>query len=630
MVTNLLSADNISKTFDNERWLFRNVSLGIGQGEKVAIVGANGSGKTTLLSVLAGTLPPDTGSVGLRRGTQLGYLTQNPQFAPDATVWQAIFEAENEQIAAVRAYEHALLHPERDDLMTKALTRMDTHDAWGLEYRVKEVLGKLDLHDVTRPVNVMSGGQKKRIALAKLLLQEADLLILDEPTNHLDLSTIEWLEGFLSGQNRSLLLVTHDRYFLDRVCNVVVELDGGQLYRYEGNYGYFLEKKEERAQQETAETDKARNLMRKELDWIRRQPKARGTKAKYRVEAFEDLKEKAEGKAPTKSLELNVSMSRLGNKIIEAEGLHKKFGDQVVLANFSYTFKRGDRVGVIGPNGVGKSTLLNLLTGQLEPDQGRLSTGETVVLGYYTQQELNLPEDQRVIDVVKSVAEVITTGTGEEISASQLLTHFMFAPRVQYTPVAKLSGGEKRRLQLLRVLIKNPNFLILDEPTNDLDLLTLNILEDFLAQFGGCLLLVSHDRYFMDRLVDHLFVFEGQGQVRDFPGNYSDYKVWQEEQVAAQAPTPPRKPAPASSQPAAKPEPATGKRRPSFKEKQEFDQLEALIPRLEAEKTALEQQLSAGGPDHAQLLAWSQAIGRLTDELDTKTLRWLELAELLG
>ncbi len=628
---NLLSADSVSKTFDSDRWLFKNVSLGISQGEKIAIVGVNGSGKTTLLNVLAGVVTPDAGSVSVRRGVAIGYLDQNPQFAPGSTVWQAIFDTENEQIAAVKAFEHALLHPDNDKLMEKALSRMDEQNAWALEYKIKEVLSKLGIDDVERPVAVMSGGQKKRIALAKLLLQEPDLMILDEPTNHLDLDTIEWLEGLLAANNRSLLLVTHDRYFLDRVTNIIVELEDGQLYRYNGNYGYFLEKKEERALQQATEVDKARNLMRKELDWIRRQPKARGTKAKYRVDAFEEVKEKAAGKTAQGNLELNVGMARLGGKIIEVEGMHKAFGELEVVKDFTYTFKHRDRIGIIGKNGVGKSTFLDMLTGKVTPDKGSLETGGTVVFGYYTQQELNLPEDKRVIEVVKEIAEVITTGTGETISASQLLTYFMFPPRVQYTYVSKLSGGEKRRLQLLRVVIKNPNFLILDEPTNDLDIITLNILEEFLESFPGCLLIVSHDRYFMDRLVDHLFVFEGEGQIRDFPGNYSDYKEWLQEQgdagaigrnVAVRAP----------EKPASVPPPlaSASKKRPSFKEKQEYEQLDREIPQLELEKTQLEELLNRGSTSHQQLHEWSTKIGQLTANIDQKTSKWLELAELLG
>ncbi len=628
---NLLSADSVSKTFDSDRWLFKNVSLGISQGEKIAIVGVNGSGKTTLLNVLAGVVTPDAGSVSVRRGVAIGYLDQNPQFAPGSTVWQAIFDTENEQIAAVKAFEHALLHPDNDKLMEKALSRMDEQNAWALEHKIKEVLSKLGIDDVERPVAVMSGGQKKRIALAKLLLQEPDLMILDEPTNHLDLDTIEWLEGLLAANNRSLLLVTHDRYFLDRVTNIIVELEDGQLYRYNGNYGYFLEKKEERALQQAAEVDKARNLMRKELDWIRRQPKARGTKAKYRVDAFEEVKEKAAGKTAQGNLELNVGMARLGGKIIEVEGMHKAFGALEVVKDFTYTFKHRDRIGIIGKNGVGKSTFLDMLTGKITPDKGSLETGGTVVFGYYTQQELNLPEDKRVIEVVKEIAEVITTGTGETISASQLLTYFMFPPRVQYTYVSKLSGGEKRRLQLLRVVIKNPNFLILDEPTNDLDIITLNILEEFLESFPGCLLIVSHDRYFMDRLVDHLFVFEGEGQIRDFPGNYSDYKEWLQEQgdagaigrnVAVRAPEKPASvPPPLASAP---------KKRPSFKEKQEYEQLDREIPQLELEKTQLEELLNRGSDNHQQLHEWSTRIGQLNASIDQKTSKWLELSELLG
>ncbi|WP_250631190.1 ABC-F family ATP-binding cassette domain-containing protein [Rhodoflexus caldus] len=623
---NIISADNIGKTFDGERWLFRNLTFGLSQGEKVALVGVNGSGKTTLMNMLAGLIPPDEGTVSVRKDVRMGYLTQNPVFDERATVWQAVFQSEHPALAAVQAYERAMRKGDEAALQ-KALEGMETPGAWELEYKMKEILGKLGLHDTQQPVAQLSGGQRKRLALAQLLMSDAELMILDEPTNHLDLDTIEWLEGVLATANRTILLVTHDRYFLDRVANVVLELDGGKVYRYAGNYGYFLEKKEERMQTEAAAVDKARNLMRTELEWIRRQPKARTTKAKFRVDAFEDLKERAAGKAPEKKLEINAGMARQGKKIIEVEHLYKAFGDKIILKDFSYTFRRSDKIGIVGENGVGKTTFLKLLTGELPPDRGTVDMGQNTVIGYYTQQELIAPPDLRIIDSVKAVAEVITTGTGETITASQLLNLFRFPPSVQYTPVSRLSGGEKRRLQLLHVLMKNPNFLILDEPTNDLDILTLNILEDFLANFGGCLLIVSHDRYFLDRLVEHLFVFEGNGTVRDFPGNYTDYRNHLAEEQAARAALQ-EKTAKATPTAATTVKAAGEKRRLSFKEKQEYERLEGEIAALEQEKTDIENLLSTGNGTAEDFARWGKRLQELTPLIDEKTMRWLELAEM--
>ncbi|MCS7019102.1 MAG: ABC-F family ATP-binding cassette domain-containing protein [Cytophagales bacterium] len=621
---NIISADNIGKTFDGERWLFRNLTFGLSQGEKVALVGVNGSGKTTLMNILAGLIPPDEGSVSVRKEVRMGYLTQNPVFDEQATVWQAVFQSEHPALAALQAYERAMRKGD-DAALQKALEGMETPGAWELEYKVKEILGKLGLHDVEQPVWQLSGGQRKRLALAQLLMSEADLIILDEPTNHLDVDTIEWLESVLATANRTILLVTHDRYFLDRVANAVLELDGGKIYRYAGNYGYFLEKKEERMQIEAAAVDKARNLMRTELEWIRRQPKARTTKAKFRIDAFEELKERAAGKAPEKKVEINAGMARQGKKIIEVAHIDKVFGDNIILKDFSYTFRRSDKIGIVGANGVGKTTFLKLLTGEIPPDRGTVEMGQNTVIGYYTQQELIAPPDLRIIDSVKAVAEVITTGTGETITASQLLSLFRFPPSVQYTPVSRLSGGEKRRLQLLHVLMKNPNFLILDEPTNDLDILTLNILEDFLANFGGCLLVVSHDRYFLDRLVEHLFVFEGNGIVRDFPGNYTDYRNRLAEEQAEKALLQEKNLKAPLAATAGK---STGdKRRLSFKEKQEYEQLEGEIAALEQEKTDIENLLSAGKGTAEDFARWGKRLQELTLLIEEKTMRWLELAE---
>ncbi|MDX5481871.1 MAG: ABC-F family ATP-binding cassette domain-containing protein [Hymenobacteraceae bacterium] len=625
---NYLSAENIAKSF-GDRWLFKNLNFGISQGQRMALVGVNGSGKTTLLNVLAGKIPPDEGSVSTRKEVRIGYLGQNPEFEEELTVQENIFAMQNETLDLIQQYEAAVANPSTSaEKMQKLMERMDELQAWDFEVKVKQILSKLGINNLNDKVKQLSGGQRKRVAMARVLIEEPDLLILDEPTNHLDLDTIEWLENLLSTQNTTLLMVTHDRYFLDKVANEIGELDNGEIYTYKGNYSYFLEKKAEREEAAVAETEKARNLMRKELDWIRRQPKARGTKAKYRVDAFEELKEKAAKKTAAPQLELSVKTTRQGGKIIEVDHISKSFGQKKIVEDFSYVFKKKDRIGIVGPNGAGKSTFLNMLTGKLQPDAGVIEAGQTTVFGYYTQDELEYKEDQRVIDIVKEIAEVVEMANGEVITASQFLQHFQFSPPQQYTFVSKLSGGEKRRLQLLRVLIKNPNFLILDEPTNDLDIITLNILEDFLLNFGGCLLIVSHDRYFMDRLVEHLFVFEGDGRIRNFPGNYTDYREWQkeqekQEQEAKQAATP----APAAEKKQEKP---AGKRKATYNEKKEYEKLEQEIEQLEARKTEIIDTMNSGTTtDHEELLALATELENINEELEEKEFRWLELAELM-
>ncbi|MBF9255356.1 ABC-F family ATP-binding cassette domain-containing protein [Pontibacter sp. 172403-2] len=622
---NYLSAENISKSF-GERWLFKNLNFGISQGQRVALVGVNGSGKTTLLNVLSGKLPPDEGSVSVRKGISIGYLGQNPEMDEELTVQQTIFSGQSEVVELVRAYEAALENLDTSaNHMQQLMERMEELQAWDFEVKVKQILSKLGIHNLDNKIKHLSGGQRKRVAMARVLIEEPSMLILDEPTNHLDLDTIEWLEGLLGTQNTTLLMVTHDRYFLDRVANEIAELDNGEIYTYKGNYSYFIEKKAAREEMDAAETEKARNLMRKELDWIRRQPKARGTKAKYRVDAFEELKEKAAKKVSGPALELSVKTTRQGGKIIEVDHLSKSFGDKKIVADFTYVFKKKDRIGIVGPNGTGKSTFLNMLTGQLQPDTGTIDAGQTTVFGYYTQGELTFKDDQRVIDIVKEIAEVVEMANGEVITASQFLQHFQFAPAQQYTFVSKLSGGEKRRLQLLRVLIKNPNFLILDEPTNDLDIITLNILEDFLLNFGGCLLIVSHDRYFMDRLVEHLFVFEGEGKIRNFPGNYSEYRTWQKEQEQEEAARIAAAPAIEKKQ-----EQSSDKRKATYAEKKEYEQLEEEISQLETRKTTLIDTMNAGGTsDHEQLAAWAIELKSINQQLEEKEFRWLELAELM-
>ncbi|GAB3541441.1 ABC-F family ATP-binding cassette domain-containing protein [Spirosoma fluminis] len=632
---NYLSAENLTKSY-GDRVLFRNLTFGVNRGDKVAIVGANGSGKTTLLSILASAMPPDSGLVSQRKDITVGYLDQQPDLNNALTVMEVVLAGESAQLDAVRAYEHALAH-EDHTLLERAMSDMEKLEAWDYEAQIRQILGELGIQDVNQPVSALSGGQRKRVALARVLIQNPDLLILDEPTNHLDLEAIEYLENYLNTNNGTLLMVSHDRYFLDRVCNQIAELDNGQLYTYKGNYAYFLEKKDEREMAAASELAKDRNTFRRELEWMRRQPKARGTKAQYRIDAFEELKEKTGGRRNDGELDLNLRTSRLGTKILEVENLSKRFGDKVLLDHFTYTFKRFDRVGLIGKNGMGKTTLMNMLTGQLRPDSGKIMTGGTVKFGYYTQTELDMPEDQRVIDVVQDVAEVMKLANGDTVTASQLLSRFLFNRQKQYDYVSKLSGGEKRRLQLLLVLVQNPNFLILDEPTNDLDITTLNVLEDFLLSFSGCVLIVTHDRYFMDRLVDHVFVLEGEGRVRDYPGNYTDYREWRDAQPTRKAETASAKPGSTKNQTttasvssAASPanNANVAKKKLSFKELREYETLEKEIESLEQRKLEVVGLLNGGG-HHEQLTDWAREIEQIDQVIAQKSDRWLELAEYI-
>ena len=629
---NYLSAENVSKSF-GEKWLFKNVTFGMSRGDKVALIGTNGTGKTTFMNILAGLIPPDNGEVNIRKEIRVSYLDQNPLFDDELPVMEVIFASANPVADAVKRYEHALATGDNDAL-TDILEEMDHLKAWDFEAKAKEILGRLGIHDVDARFGTLSGGQRKRVALAKVLLEDPDLLLLDEPTNHLDLATVEWLENHLSTQNTTLLVVTHDRYFLDKVCNNVLELDHGTAYTYKGNYAYFLEKKFLREEVEAAEIDKARNLMRKELDWIRRQPKARGTKAKYRVDAFEGIKDKASQKKSDNQMELNVRATRLGSKIIELESVGKSYDDRELIHNFVYTFRKGDRIGIVGPNGMGKTTLLKMITGEVRPDNGQVIRGDTVQFGHYTQSDLAYEPGQRVIEIVKEVADVVRLGTGQTVMVSKFLETFLFPPEKQYDFVEKLSGGEKRRLQLLLMLMKEPNFLILDEPTNDLDISSLNVLEEFLSNFPGCLMIVSHDRYFLDQLVDHLFVFEGEGKIRDFPGNYSDYRVWLEEQETTerqknngQSSVSKSEPAKETTTVAAEKNPEGPKRKLSFKELREMEQLEAELPKLETRKTNLIQKLNSGG-SHDELTTWAVEIEQITDAQSGKEMRWLELSEI--
>lgn len=636
---NLLSAENLTKSY-NERVLFNQLTIGLNQGEKVALIGANGTGKSSLMRILAGHDQPDQGVVSTRRGIKVFYLNQLPQFTPGITVGKAIFQHSGPVGEAVAAYEKALndsQNPALDiektgDALAKALERLDELQGWDFETRAHEVLGRLHIHDLDANCDTLSGGQRKRVALAQMVMSEPDLLLLDEPTNHLDLQAIEWLEQYLSTSATTMLLVTHDRYFLDKVCNAVVELEQGKIYGYKGNYAYFLEKKAEREAIAAAEVSKARNLYTKELDWIRRQPKARGTKARYRVEAFEDTKAKAFTNLKKDSLQLDVMATRQGNKIMELEHLSLTLGDKVLLNDFNYIFKKGDRVGIVGPNGVGKTSFLNMLTQQLAPTGGNIDLGTTTKIGYYRQDDATLNLENRLIDEVRQIAEYMTLSNGDTISVSKLLERFLFPSKAQYSLIGKLSGGERRRVQLLKTLAAAPNFLVLDEPTNDLDIDSLNVLEEFLDSFGGTLVLVSHDRYFMDRLVDHLFVFEGNGQVKDFPGNYTDWRhqLTEEQEDAKGGKAADKAPAKAESKPEVISETVkTGaKKKLSFKEQQELTSLDALIPDLEAKKEALTQKLNAGMLPHTDLTQLAAEIAKLDEELELKSMRWLELSEM--
>jgi ABC transport system ATP-binding/permease protein len=622
---NLLSAEQVSKAF-NDKWLFKDISLGISQGEKFAFVGNNGVGKTTLLRILTGEIQPDNGKVSVRQGTRVGYLTQQPTVDENLTVKDILFNESNEIARVVKEYEDCIHHPDTSaERMQAVLEKMEELKAWDYEAKVHEVIGKLGVPDIDKKFGELSGGQKKRIFLAQLLLQEPDLIIMDEPTNHLDLSAIEWLENYLQGTSITLIMVTHDRYFLDSVATEIIELDRGQLYRYKGNYAYFLEKKAEREEILKAEVTKARNLLKKELDWMRRQPKARGTKAKYRIEAFYDLQEKASQDLRKDKLELDIKEARQGGKILEVEKISKSFGDQTIVDNFSYVFKKKDRIGVVGKNGIGKSTFLDMLTGRIKPDRGEVIPGVTTKFGYFTQEAIQLNPNNRLIEEVKAIAEFITLSDGSQVSASKFLDTFLFPPEKQYNYINKLSGGEKKRLQLLKLLVTNPNFLILDEPTNDFDIDTLNVLEDFLEKFNGCLLLVSHDRYFMDHLVDQLFIFEGDGKIRLFNGNYTDYRDWVEEQDAMETIQ-----QSAPKEPEVKSDKSGSKKKASFKEKQEYENLQSEIQKLEQQKSALEAQLTSGVSDHQQLQSWASDIQKLSSMIDAKTMRWLELSELIG
>ena len=617
---NYLSVQDLSKSYGVQT-LFKDLNFGIDQGQKVALVARNGTGKTTILRALAGVEPADTGEIVYRKGIQVAFLKQESDFGDAKTVFEAIYESENPILLAIRAYEAALLNPDDTDAFQKAFDQMDRMEAWDYEVKVKTILFKLKLDDLKQEVSILSGGQRKRLSLAKILIDQPDFLILDEPTNHLDLEMIEWLQEYLSKEQITLFIVTHDRYFLDAICNEILELEEGDLYRYKGNYTYYLEKKEERQAILQTNIDKAKNLYSKELEWMRRQPKARGTKSKARIESFYDVEKSAKKKIKNDKIQLEVQMTRLGSKILELHKVSKAYGDLKILDQFTYTFKKRDRVGIIGKNGVGKTTVLNMLTGTESIDAGKIVVGDTVEIGYYTQKGMKMDEGKRVIEIVRDIAEYIPLVGGRKMTAAQLLERFLFSKDAQWKHVSVLSGGEKKRLYLLTILMKNPNFLILDEPTNDLDLITLKVLEDFLDEFEGCMITVSHDRYFMDRLVDHLFIFEGDGQVRDFPGNYTDYRTHVSSDDKLKQTKPKDK--------VVKDKVTKGKRKLTYNEKKEYDTIELVIDALEHEKTSIGSQFNDPDLNPEKMKELGKRIKEIDDEIAEKTDRWMQLAELM-
>ena len=615
-----LQVDQLTKRF-GDLWLFDAISFSIGEGEKVGLIAPNGSGKSTLLTILNGAEDFETGSVTFQKGLRIGYLSQTPFYAPELTILQACFNTNNETVRLIADYEEAIATGNHSEI-ERLLPLMDHSQAWDYEQRIKQILSELKITRYDQHIGELSGGQLKRVALANVLISEPELLILDEPTNHLDTEMTEWLEDYLNRSRLSLLMVTHDRYFLDRVCNRILEIDQRQLYSYKGNFSYYLEKREERLLAQSAEIDRANNLLRKELDWMRRQPQARATKAKSRIEAFYQLEEKAKQQRDEKEVKLSAKASYIGNKIFEAHHISKRFDHVRLVNDFNYTFTRYEKMGIVGNNGTGKSTFLKMLLGDMSPDSGTFDVGETVKFGYYSQEGMQFDEQMKVIDVVREIAEVIDLGKEGKLTASQFLQHFLFEPETQYNFVYKLSGGEKRRLYLCTVLMGNPNFLILDEPTNDLDIVTLNVLETYLRQFKGCLIVVTHDRYFMDKVVDHILIFEGEGIIRDFPGNYTDYREWKLLQKQ------PDKKIENKEAKSSKPERVEPKRKMSFKERREYDMLEIEIATLETEKTTLESVLNSGTTDAQMLVAHSQRIAELIKLIDEKSMRWLVLSEI--
>jgi ATP-binding cassette subfamily F protein uup len=619
-----LQASNISRRI-GDNLLFENIDLNINSSEKAALIAVNGAGKSSMLDILYGKESPDDGSVNLRRGLRMSYLEQSPLLEGSNTIIDELFSTGSDLVNVIRDYEKSLLSG-NDELIQRMILRMDDFKAWDYEVQVKQILYKLKLPDLNALIMNLSGGQKKRVALAKILVTDCDLLILDEPTNHLDLDMIEWLEDYLSGTNKTLLMVTHDRYFLDRVCNVILELSDGILFRYEGNYEYYLEKKQEREVSAKTNIEKARNLLKTELEWMRRMPKARRHKAKSRIESFYELKERAAGRKGDKSININVNISRMGKKILEINNISKSYGDNLLIENFSYKFSRFEKIGLVGRNGTGKTTLLNIITGITAPDSGMADKGETVRFGYYRQDGIQFDDEMTVIDAVKKIAENVTVSNGNTLSITQFLNYFLFPPEKQYTFIKKLSGGEKRRLYLLTVLMQNPNFLILDEPTNDLDILTLNVLEEYLAGFQGCVIVVSHDRYFMDKVVDHIFEYKGNGVIKDFPGNYTQLRNKQEEdEIARMKVASLNIPDPGNNKPDS--QKRERKQGLTFKEKRELESIENEITALESEKKYIETEMNNGSLDSEDLYMKSDRLGKILSLIDEKEMRWLELSE---
>ncbi len=614
---NYLSVENISKAY-GERVLFQNISFGINKDQKIAFIAKNGSGKTTIMNILNGFDEPDTGQVVVRKEIKMAFLSQNNNLQDELTIEESIFASDNEILKVIEQYEKALENPEDEEVYQRAFDDMDRHNAWDFETQYKQILSKLKLEDLKLKVKSLSGGQKKRLALAIILINRPDLLILDEPTNHLDLEMIEWLESYFAKENITLFMVTHDRFFLERVCNEIIELDNGKLYQYKGNYSYYLEKKEERIASENASIDKAQNLFVKELAWMRRQPKARTTKSKSRQDDFYKIKEKAESRRKENVVELEINMERMGSKIIELVKLNKSFKDRIILNDFTYSFQRGERIGIIGKNGTGKSTFLNIMTQTMPPDSGKVIIGETIKIGYYTQSGINPKPGQKVIDIIKEYGEYIPLTKGKIISASQLLERFLFDAKKQYDFVEKLSGGELKRLYLCTVLIQNPNFLILDEPTNDLDIVTLNVLESFLLDFPGNLLVVSHDRYFMDKIVDHLFVFRGEGEVEDFPGNYSDFRAYEDSADVQQ-----KEDNKTEKKDWKQQNVTTGL---SFNEQKEYQKIEREIKDLEFEKAKIEQLFTDGKVADDAIEIKANELQAIIQKIEAKEERWFELS----
>lgn len=617
---NYLTVENISKSY-GELTLFENLSFSIHKDQKIAFVAKNGTGKTSILNILSGEDEADSGNVIYRKDIKVAFLPQDPKLDPELTIEETILASDNPILKVILDYEHALLNPDDANTYQKAFEKMEQYQAWDFETQYKQILFKLNLEDLNQKVGALSGGQKKRLSLANALINKPDLLILDEPTNHLDLEMIEWLEAFFAKENMTLFMVTHDRYFLERVCNEIIELDEGQLYSYKGNYSYYLEKREARIERAEVETGKAKQLFKKELEWMRRQPKARTTKSKSRIDDFHEIKHRANQRRNDHEVQLELNMERLGNKVIEFHKVHKSFKDKVILNGFDYMFKNGERTGIIGKNGTGKTTFLNLLTQTTQPDSGKVIKGDTVKFGYYTQNGITIKPDQKVIDVIKEFGEYIPLKKGRQISAQQLLERFLFDRKKQYDFVEKLSGGERKRLYLCTVLIQNPNFLILDEPTNDLDIVTLNVLESFLLDFPGCVIVVSHDRYFMDKIVDHLFVFKGNGEIEDFPGNYTDYRIYEDSQPVISNASDEKKDKKAWKK--------TEESKLTYNEEKELKNIESKLNALAYDKKELEAQFNNPDLSPEDINKLSQALQKIIEDMEAKEERWFELLSKL-